>query len=383
VSEISADNDLTARLGIVSAAPPRRMLAFVLDVLVLLAVTAPLWLVAGDLGRAIDNLFSDPGAAGHALRDALIPLVIGLGLGFVLLTVQLIVGGVRGVTIGKAAFGLRAVSADTLLKPGIANMMLRGAIVWTPGVLLPVLGAVPFLASGLADPTGRGRGWHDRASGVWLVDVRAGLDPRDREALRAARRELTRPPEGDLRPLPSLASVAPVDPALTAVARSTAGVISPAASEPVDWQPELRTPAAGPRSAPTESPAAPPAAPAAPAPAPDVEMSAWDLVLDDGSRRRLPVRTLIGRAPTMPTGADDYALVAMTDPAMEMSRTHLAVTVEDGRVWIADLDTPNGTDVLLPGGERVTLAPREPLVVEPGSRVSIGDRTFTFEEAAQ
>jgi hypothetical protein len=114
----------------------------------------------------------------------------------------------------------------------------------------------------------------------------------------------------------------------------------------------------------------------------DVELSTWSLVLDDGSRQRLPVRSLIGRAPTVPAGADDYALIAMTDPAMEMSRTHLAVTVEDGRVWIADLDTPNGTDVLLPGGERVTLGPREPLAVEPGSRVSIGDRTFTFEETA-
>lgn len=372
-----SDADLSSRLGIVTAPAPRRAVAFAIDTAALLVVTAPIWIATDALVRLAENLFSDGAAAQDALVDAAIPLIIGLSLGTVLLLAQLIVEGVRGVTLGKSAAGLRLVDAETLLKPGVGNVMLRGAIVWLPGFLVPVLGAIPFLVSVWSDPTGRGRAWHDRGSGVWLVDVRHGLDPRDREALRAARRALTRPEEAAIPRLPSLASDAPpLDPNLTAIARSTAGVISATSLEPAGWEAEK---VAEPAPEPASQPAA--AAPTRPATGQHSMPSGWILVLDDGVRHALPARTLIGRSPTAPEGALDYELVPVSDPAMKMSRTHLAVTVDGGQVWVADLDTSNGTDVVLPDGRRTTLPPREQHRLEPGSRVVVGDRTFAFEEA--
>lgn len=378
------DDDLNSRLGVISAPTSRRAMAFVVDLGVLLIVTAPVWFGAGALLRLAENLLSDAEAARDALADAAIPLAIGLGLGTVLLLAQLIVEGVRGVTLGKAALGLRAVNVETLLKPGVGNVMLRGAIVWSAGTAVPVLGAVPFLVSVWSDPTERGRAWHDRATDFWLVDVRHGLDPRDREALRAARRELTRPTEARFTPPRSLASNSvQLDPALTTIPRSTAGVISARAGEPAEWELETQavpTGQQGPAVAAgrVEQPVTPDAAPARRS-----GPTGWIMVLDDGARHTLPARTLIGRSPSSPGGGTDYALVPVSDPAMQMSRTHLAVTIEGGHVWVADLDTSNGTEVVLPHGERRMLPPREQHRLDPGSRVVIGDRTFTFEEADQ
>jgi pSer/pThr/pTyr-binding forkhead associated (FHA) protein len=59
-----------------------------------------------------------------------------------------------------------------------------------------------------------------------------------------------------------------------------------------------------------------------------------------------------------------------------VSRRHALVTVVGVRVFVADLDSTNGTFV---NGERLTAAPRE---VHPGDRIGLGSACHLVLSAA-
>ena len=238
---------------------------------------------------------------------------------------------------------------------------------WLPGLLVPGLGALPLLASPATDRTGRRRGWHDRAAGVWLVDARRGLDPFDRDALRAAKRELFRARESAPLVMPSLVTGTPIDRSLTDVTRSIAGVVSPHVAESLDATPAATTRpvSVDPRAAEHPSP------------------KQWAFVLDDGTRHPLPPRSLVGREPTAGPDCDGFSLTTLLDPAAKMSRTHLAIEVDKGRAWVSDLGSSNGTDLITPLGEVRTLNAHQRYDVAPGTQVRIGGRTLRFEKVTE
>lgn len=104
------------------------------------------------------------------------------------------------------------------------------------------------------------------------------------------------------------------------------------------------------------------------------------LVFDSGQQARLPIPVTVnlGRKPDR-RGDGDH-LVAVIDSEGTVSKNHARIEFQRGSAWITDLGSTNGTRVLvddtqtdgenIPSGSRVRL--------EPGSRIRIGNRTFTL-----
>ncbi|KZC93744.1 MULTISPECIES: hypothetical protein [Clavibacter] len=179
-------------------------------------------------------------------------------------------------------------------------------------------------------------------------------------------------------------------------ARPDAEAAAPAeAPEPAHAVPPATAPAPAPAvseaSARARSAAAPTAAiPTAPAGDGDLAplpVHAFRIVPADPARRsdpegpadaeRIPldVPAVVGRRPRPPRVVRGAAprLVAVASPLGEISGTHVGIRQEGGAVVVTDLDSTNGTAVLVPGAERLALHRGESLVVVPGTRVDIGD----------
>ena len=141
---------------------------------------------------------------------------------------------------------------------------------------------------------------------------------------------------------------------------------------PVVGRPAAAAPAGGDAAHPQE-----PAAPGADA-APGL------LVFDDGATLVVEGDCLLGREPEVDDGVRSGALRAITldDSSGAMSRVHAEIRIEDGHAMLADRGSSNGTYVAEPGAEAWTSLPvGRPLRLVPGTRVQMGQRTFTFETA--
>ena len=107
-----------------------------------------------------------------------------------------------------------------------------------------------------------------------------------------------------------------------------------------------------------------------PAPVPlQVRLSDGQAVVADGL-------TLIGRSPAARTGEQDTALLAVTDTAV--SKTHLAVRLAEGRAWVTDRASTNGT-LLLRDGAQQSLTPWQEAPLAPGDRVLLGGMALQVE----
>lgn len=160
----------TASSGELVAAPyGRRVLAY--------AVEGAVWVI-----------LSLPGMFGFMrLSEELVtetePSPIGLvliGISAVLILLffvgQQVLLGTRGVTLGKALFGIRAVGIESSAAPGVGRALVRW-LVLAGASILPGVGTGLVLASPLFDPDRTHRGWHDKAAKLWLIDVREGDNP--------------------------------------------------------------------------------------------------------------------------------------------------------------------------------------------------------------
>ena len=89
----------------------------------------------------------------------------------------------------------------------------------------------------------------------------------------------------------------------------------------------------------------------------------------------LEVPAFIGRAPSTPriTGGKAFRLVRVPSRRREISGTHVSVRQEGRTVVVTSLSPTNGTTVLLPGAEPLTLRRGESMVASSGSIVDIGD----------
>jgi pSer/pThr/pTyr-binding forkhead associated (FHA) protein len=90
---------------------------------------------------------------------------------------------------------------------------------------------------------------------------------------------------------------------------------------------------------------------------------------------------LVGRRPQARRGEDDVVhLVPIRDPAMSVSRTHLAFGLEAGGLWVRDRMSTNGTVVVRQYGSEEPVAAGGASSVRPGDTVRFGERSFTVRE---
>ena len=340
-------------------------------------------------------------------------------LGLVYLVVQLVLHGTKGVTIGKAVAGIRSVNVRTLARPRVGAVLLRFLIVVAAGVV-PLLGPAFILISPTFDPEGRGRGLHDKATGIWLVDVRKGLNPYEEKRMRVARKVVKAEPNLGRSALPSLAT--PTDPEAQPEyrpgSRVSAGVLGMArpheaherpavgpslatstAQTPVEAgrpvlggyriaggenaTPPVVAPPAPVRSASAPHAVSPPPAPQpvpvpAPAPAPppapvQPESEArFGLRFDSGESIPISAPVLLGRNPD----ATDYpgaSAIALADDSRSLSKTHMLVRPVDGGLEIVDCRSTNGSGVIR-GGTEYGVAAGTPTLATDGDMIRLGDR---------
>lgn len=222
------DPAYAAALGMLRAPFGRRALAATLDALIWVLLQLPLWLGAVPLLlKFATGAISSYGLINHPdFVLAVVMASVSTLLSLVFLVVQWILHARKGLTIGKGIAGIRTVNVRTLERPKAGPVLLRFVLLGVAGIV-PVLGPVLLLVSPTFDPDGRGRGLHDKATKVWLVDVRKGLNPYDEKRMRVARKMVKSDPTPERSALPSLATQSDpsVQPAYRPGNRVSAGVL--------------------------------------------------------------------------------------------------------------------------------------------------------------
>ncbi|MEO6714439.1 MAG: FHA domain-containing protein, partial [Mycobacteriales bacterium] len=100
------------------------------------------------------------------------------------------------------------------------------------------------------------------------------------------------------------------------------------------------------------------------------------LTFDRGVTLTIHGYALIGRSPTPDPGDPPAQLLPIEDRELSISKTHLAVGIDDRGFWVSDRHSTNGSAVTGPDRERVRCVPGQRYYVLPGSTVHIGDRSF-------
>ncbi|OMH31317.1 RDD family protein [Tersicoccus sp. Bi-70] len=387
----TADAAAPAR-RLVNASAGKRLVARLIDALLLVVVGAVTAVIAGAQGP----------------DGAVAPVVIaGSAVAVLVLLVQWWWEATRGRTVGGVTVGIRTVDAREAA-PGWWRVLLRTAIVVVAGIV-PVIGPLLVTVSSVWDRDRRRQGWHDKAAGTWVVDASLGRDPlpaggQDAAPVRRSRRTATA-----TAPASAQAS-APVEGRADAVnapgtpggavagASSASSAMTPAASAaPATASSSAQAPAPSASIAP-----APGAVPAAPAPshvpgspaasvseAPaglddDLEQTrmtrprstAWRLAFDDGSALTLRGEALVGRNPVNTPEEPDVLLVNLPDPGRSISKTHAHLSAHADGVWVTDRRSTNGTAVTPPSGDRAAVEPGVPVLAVDGALVHLGDRTI-------
>lgn len=117
-------------------------------------------------------------------------------------------------------------------------------------------------------------------------------------------------------------------------------------------------------------------------PAPREAPPSFMMQLDDGQRWTLAAVNIVGRGPTAPVDSDgEVQLIQIDDATQSVSKNHARILVEDGGIRVIDLQSTNGTRILLPDGQRITVDAAEGAVIDPGAVIEIGERTCAISSA--
>ncbi|WP_040837964.1 FHA domain-containing protein [Nocardia brevicatena] len=108
------------------------------------------------------------------------------------------------------------------------------------------------------------------------------------------------------------------------------------------------------------------------------------LVFDDGTSYPIVGDTVLGRDPEHSEQARRGLVpLRVPDTSGGMSRAHAELLLVNWDVTLVDRGSTNGTHTRLPGYPAwVRLLPNRPMVLVPGTEVSIGNRVLRFEPAA-
>jgi RDD family/FHA domain len=285
------------------------------------------------------------------------------------------------------------------------------------------------------------RAWHDTATGLVVLDVKAGRDPIAHPWTRAATRlsavapareavvsvgsgaadvapSAARPAVVSAGPVPSapVASMAGTDVTslaspfvVTQAATSSSGdrqshgvpaVVSVGNDGMITGVPWRKREASAPASPDVDRPFIPVREAATPVPVrqqavedeSDRTMVSLDaiallqshhtllLVGDDGQRIPLDRATVVGRNPVAPDGFSAARLHPLEDPTMSISKTHAVVGPDPDGVWVQDLKSTNGTAVTTANGMRTAVPSGGRLVAGPGAVVHMGKLAFRVTE---
>jgi uncharacterized RDD family membrane protein YckC len=99
----------------------------------------------------------------------------------------------------------------------------------------------------------------------------------------------------------------------------------------------------------------------------------WSILLDDGRRIALDGLVLLGRNPQPKAGEEDAQLIKIADETRTVSKSHLAVGVDSGGVYVVDRGSTNGSTVSTTNGISTRCKAGEMVRVGEGAIVSIGD----------
>jgi uncharacterized RDD family membrane protein YckC len=423
---------------IVPANYGRRVVAFLIDgafagVLTTIIALPILWIVAASAapGGSLDLV---------GLPTALISLASGLYP-----LAMLLLQAFTGFSLGKRIMGLRIVKVESLIRPGIGRMLLRGVIVGASNI---VVGIGPLLVylSPLWDPTKRSRGWHDRMSGTWVIDVTRGPNPLAKDAgeivddvpaIEKTRRPKAAAPDAPVAPVAQApvvqllsqvpdansyappSAAAPVPTPAPAPAPSAPVFPAPASfSAPAAFSAPLAPPPAVPANPdvpsypfPAASGASAPSAPSAPAapieavpsfdplppfggedldgtklsnsvPAEALPAGTVTLLFDTGESYVIAGHGVLGRDPVSPYGAAGDQLVQVGGDTRSISKTHLEFEVQPGSIWVTDRRSTNGSAIVRADGVESPITPGQRMTVRSGDRIRIGTRVFTLTVAA-
>jgi uncharacterized RDD family membrane protein YckC len=99
----------------------------------------------------------------------------------------------------------------------------------------------------------------------------------------------------------------------------------------------------------------------------------WSILLDDGRRIALDGLILLGRNPQPQAGEEDAQLIKIADETRTVSKSHLAVGLDAGGVYVIDRGSTNGSTVSTTNGMSTRCKAGEMVRVGEGAIVSIGD----------
>lgn len=139
---------------------------------------------------------------------------------------------------------------------------------------------------------------------------------------------------------------------------------------------------------PVLEPAQPPPVPDQPSAARTRPAGSWTARLDDGQEIGLTGLTLFGRAPAANPedvrlhGPDGVTLIPLVDDTMTLSKTHLAVAVDDEGPLVTDRQSTNGSTVSAPD-QAVRLVPSVAHRLHGGDVVGLGGRSFAIVAPAE
>jgi uncharacterized RDD family membrane protein YckC len=276
-----------------------------------------------------------------------------------------VVLGTMGSSPGKAALGLRLVSAGEGRPIGVGPALLRTVIVAAAALPTFGLGLASLAWTATMDRGRQRRGWHDHVTGSIVVDVRPVAEvpheiaeaPRqvvNLTAMRLAPAPPPVPPRREAPPVPPRA-VPPGPPP---------GFAPPGAAPPVR-PPSVASEAEADRTVVRGS---------APRPAPT---AMWRVTFDDGHTFRVEGLALVGRRPEGRPGEPVRHLVPLTSSDMSVSKTHAQFQVApDGALVVMDRGSTNGSMLVRSGVARERPA-GTPTTLLPGDQVRFGDRSMT------
>ncbi|RSX47166.1 FHA domain-containing protein [Bifidobacterium castoris] len=339
-----------------------------------------------------------------------------------------IVEGTRGATPSKALMGLRSVRADGLVQPaagvmpaGMRRITIKYLVLMGCGCI-PVIGLLVAFASPLFSKDGK-QGWAERLAGIVIVDVHdaslvsvertmrgpAGhadvsaaddsLDMRlvpdaqhrdsavNRQVMAMAERSQHEFPQAVAKHAASSyrpdmpAPAVPVAPIAVPPAP-----VAPTASVPEGRMPNIagkagkhgRSPIAAEKKPTGERRAhARLMVPDLPSrPAGDVASAAQtpQLLLFFENAQGIPLASsatiVLGRKPQKQSAGD--MLIPVKDDTGTVSRNHVRMEIENGRIWLTDLGSTNGTQVICDGEEK-RLDAHVRTEISSGTRISLGD----------
>lgn len=98
------------------------------------------------------------------------------------------------------------------------------------------------------------------------------------------------------------------------------------------------------------------------------------LVLPDGRRIELDDDIVLGRAPIAPETSPSARSISLSSPTV--SKTHVLVGHDSDGVWLVDLDSSNGSEVLDDHGMSERAVPGQRMTVPEGAHLRVGTDTI-------